>query len=571
MNFRNGLESLPDTGFTHHATVFDMLYKRSLLNIITGGTPLWMMEGLAEYTSIGWDAASEAEFRDMVISNQIVSIDELSRRGDYLVYREGQAIYHFIYERYGEEKYREFVQRLNYRAGRVAGSDSESGGSSDDRRPEDVFQAVFRMSRTQFSEKFIEWARETYWSELACGESPDDIANAIYEDENRIVQINTVVSDDGRLVAGIEYHHARLSVAVRSTSSGEVEYRPFVSGGLSDVSISPMYRTCSFSPTADSIVIAEQHISGDKLLIYSDEEKENLPFEMDLIREPVWSPDGRYIGFAGMNSGQLNIYVWDLLEKRLSQINDDVPGERDLSWMDDRILCSSETITGETEILEYSLDGSSRVILSDTSDIRYPISVSEGIIFQSNMSGYPDLYLLSESTGDIIRLTALYRTIDSPSWAGSVELLTFVSSDWSGNGVFLAYDIADRRVVECEHGTSIISVQDSVEISEETDDHSSSETVIMPQRITDRISSDSADQSPEDEYQCSISPYTPRLTVDYASAMASYDSYLGIAGYTQFILSDILAHHQIVVNLNLNGGTLSSAENRPYLRPCILA
>ncbi|MBD3278950.1 MAG: biopolymer transporter Tol, partial [Candidatus Aegiribacteria sp.] len=60
----------------NHAFVYDMLYNRTLLNIITGGTPLWMMEGLAEYTSLGWDAASEAEFRDMVIANQIVSIGD---------------------------------------------------------------------------------------------------------------------------------------------------------------------------------------------------------------------------------------------------------------------------------------------------------------------------------------------------------------------------------------------------------------------------------------------------------------------------------------------------------------
>ncbi|MCK4807269.1 MAG: BamA/TamA family outer membrane protein, partial [Candidatus Aegiribacteria sp.] len=77
--------------------------------------------------------------------------------------------------------------------------------------------------------------------------------------------------------------------------------------------------------------------------------------------------------------------------------------------------------------------------------------------------------------------------------------------------------------------------------------------------IHEAVVSDGAQYS-EDAFQCSISPYTPRLTIDYASAMASYDSYLGISGYTQFILSDILAHHQIVVNTNLNGGSLSDVD-----------
>ena len=559
----------------NHAFIFDMLYKRSLLNIITGGTPLWMMEGLAEYTSIGWDAASEAEFRDMVISYQIVPIDELSRRNDYLVYREGQAIYHFMIERYGEEKYREFVHQINNRSRRSSAAGAESSGSSDgERRSGDIFDAVFNMSSAQFSEKFLEWARETYWSELACGESPSDIANAIYRDDERIMQINSIVSTDGRLIAGVEYHHAHFAVTVRSALTGEVEERPFVSGGISDASISPMYRVCSFSPTADSIVVAAQYVSGDQLIICSDGNMENLPFELDLIRDPAWSSCGRYIGFAGMDSGRLNIYVWDIQERELSQINDDISGERDLSWIDDRILCAAESVNGETRIIEYTLEGESNIVLSDSSEIRYPISVPDGILFLSNMSGFPDLYLLQDATDEIVRLTALYRTIDSPSWAASSEILTFVSSDWNGSAVFVAYDITDRRVIACEHGSYHVTtagaenslIPEYYPIPDSTSERSVQSESPMLTASSDLFhesapsDSDLAVHSIEDEFQCSISPYSPRLTLDYASAMAAYDSYLGVAGYFQFILSDILAHHQIAVNTNLNGGSLSDVD-----------
>lgn len=560
----------------NHAFIFDMIYKRSLFNIITGGTPLWMMEGLAEYSSIGWDAASEAEFRDMVISNQIVSIQELSRRRDYIVYREGQAIYHFMNERYGEDKYRDFVQHLNSRSRRTSVSGVESNVSSGEpRNSGDPFEAVFNMSVVQFNEKFLEWAREKYWSELACGESPDDIANAIYNGSERITQINSIISNDGRFVAGIEYHHAQLAVTVRSTVTGEVRDRPFVSGGILDVSVSPMYRICSFSPTTDSIIVAAQYVSGDKLIICSDGEREYLPFEMDLIRDPIWSPCGRYIGFSGMNNSQLNIYVWDIMEQKLSQISDDILGERDLSWNDNAILCAVESSRGETRIIEYALDGIPRTVFADSSEIRYPISVPDGILFLSDMNGYPDLYLLQDSTDDIVRLTALYRTINSPSWADSSEILTFVSSDWTGTGTFLAYNILDRRIISCEHGVFDVTIAETedrlvpqyypIPVTEEKSESSGNPGA---QRLTvsaelvneDAEPDDISDQRLDDEFQCGISPYTPRLTVDYASARASYDSYLGIAGYTQFIFSDILAHHQIVVNTNLNGGSLSDVD-----------
>jgi outer membrane protein assembly factor BamA len=50
-----------------------------------------------------------------------------------------------------------------------------------------------------------------------------------------------------------------------------------------------------------------------------------------------------------------------------------------------------------------------------------------------------------------------------------------------------------------------------------------------------------------------VAPYEPRLSLDYVNALASFDSYLGLAGYTQFLFSDVLAHHRLLLNVNLNG------------------
>ncbi len=552
----------------NHAFIFDMIYKRSLREIIMARTPLWLMEGLAEFTSSGWDGATEAEFRDMVINNQIVSIEELSRRTDYIVYRQGQAIYHFMFERYGEDVFLEFVNNIRNSEGL-----------------EGAVEAAMGMSLAQFNKRFQKWARENYLSELACCESPDDIGSPIRRNGKRVVQYGSVVSSDGGLIAGIEWHHANFAVAVRSTLTGELKSRPFVSGGYLDVLVSPMYRVCSFSPTADSIVIAVQYITGDRLIICFEEEQAQLPFEMDLIRDPVWSPCGSFIAFAGMNQGELDIYVWNLLEHSLSQISHDYHDERDLSWNGDEILCVVEVDPETTMIRSYSLDGSQRTVFIDPSEIRYPISVPDGLLFMSDRNGYPDLYLLHEPTGEVDRLTALYRTIDSPSWAGSTEILTFVSSDWSGNGVFLAYNILERRIISSEPGSIAVSygTTDSTSISEEasflieesgnsesavTPDSSEKEETLIEVRnrdIEDRMEIPFvSDESVECEFECSIAPYSPRISVDYASAVAAYDSYLGLAGYTQVILSDILAHHQIIINMNLNGGSISEVDAAVY-------
>ena len=558
----------------NHAFVFDMLYRRDLLNVIRSNTPLWVSEGLAEYTSIGWDRASEAEFRDMVIANGIVSIQDLSRRGDYLVYREGQAIYHFMVHRYGEEVLQDFVRHM--------------------RGPGDVDRAVkaaLGMTVAQFNQKFQEWARETYWAELATRESPSDLGNAIYDDEERITQTGVTVSEDGGLIAGVEWHHAQLAVAVRSSLTGELVSRPFVSGGLMDLSISPLYGVCTFSPGGDSLAVACQHITGDRMRICHDGEHTDLPFSMDLIRDPSWSPDGSALAFVGMTGTRTDLYCWDFSEG-LVRITDDHLGQREPSWSGNSILSSVEMEDGGHLLCKYTLDGQRTDLLATPWDIRHPQEVPGGVMFLSDMDGYPDLYLLDTETDEVQRITALYRTIEYPCWADSASILTFVSSDWNGGGVFLAYDVPERRAspgVSADLEVTYIDAGQSraAEMSAPIDGVRSGNGPPGPPAVIPVYGIDPEDH-PFDEHpppegvmlqgsqartfmhMCpdslahSISPYSPKLSVDYASAMASYDSYLGLAGYTEVVFSDILAHHRVILDADLNGGSLSDADVALY-------
>ncbi|MEO0628633.1 MAG: hypothetical protein AAFY91_16675, partial [Bacteroidota bacterium] len=80
-----------------HAFQYDMVIRgdstdiRSLANL-----PLWMVEGLAEYVSIGGvDPFTAMWMRDAVLNDKVPSIRDLSR-GDYFPYRYGQAFWSFV-------------------------------------------------------------------------------------------------------------------------------------------------------------------------------------------------------------------------------------------------------------------------------------------------------------------------------------------------------------------------------------------------------------------------------------------------------------------------------------------
>jgi hypothetical protein len=516
-----------------HAYVFDMLYRRSIYDIVSSNAPLWTMEGLAEYTSIGWDEASENEFRDMVIAQQITSVQDLSRRNDYLVYRQGQAIYHFMAERYGEDTVRRFVTNLRTSRG-----------------IENVIERTLDMNIAQFNEKFQDWAHETYWSELADREGPEDVGNPIFEDDDRVFMLGTVISSDGSLIAGLEPYHAHYSIAVRSSFDGHVVARPVVAGGLSEIGLSPAYRICDFSPGAESLVVAFHGVTTDGLFICTDDGRSELPVRMQLIRDPVWSPDGRYIAFAGMEDGSLDLYLWDIRDRRLEQLTDTPDGVRDLNWSETGLLGVVENDGGTSySITSFGIDGSREVLRREPSEIRYPLGTAGGIIYRSNIDSTPDLYLL-EGDGTVNRLTHLYRTVEYPAWAESSDVLIFEAMDWGGAGIFLSYDMLERRAA----GSGTLPGTGSARGPRGRQAGVPGRDNVVPEEtaLADVIGPD-----------LRIAPYTPELTIDLVSAVAGYDSYQGLAGYTQFVFSDILAHHRIFVLADVNGD-ISDADAGLY-------
>lgn len=504
----------------NHAYMYDMLYRRSITRIVESNAPLWAIEGLAEYTSAGWDAASEAEFRDMVIGGQIVSIPDLSRRGDYLVYREGQAIYRFIEERYGMDRLRAFAQSLS----------AES--------LEESLEEAFGMSIQTFDERFQEWARESYWPDIAGRESPSDLGNPIGEGEDRVALLSAVVSSDGNRMAGIESHHGNIALSVRSTVDGSLVDRPVVAGGAGAVGLGYLYRVCAFSPGGDSLAVAWHDVLCDRLSIRTPNGTTDLPVEFDLVRDPAWSPDGRRIAFVAMEGGTADIMVCDLGSGSVEALTSSAAGERDLCWSERGLLASVEDPSGGGHSIMLIRDGAPPCTLFESpTELRYPFMTDSGLVFLDMGDGSPDLFLLG-GDGAPRRLTSLYRSIDSPSWGDSAGVLAFYSSGWNSSGNYMSYDLLTRRAPCVEAGPPV---------SEACPPPS------RPLRFSARIEEPARPDSAQRRDVYSIAPYSPRMSTDFVSALAGYDSYLGLSGYTRFMFTDVLARHRVMLDASFSG------------------
>jgi len=100
-----------------HVFQYNMVKKSDSLSLKSlQNTPLWMVEGLAEYLSLGPVHNKTAMWmRDAVINDDVPSINDMTRKPmEYFPYRYGHAFWAFITGMYGDE----IIQPLFYNTAR---------------------------------------------------------------------------------------------------------------------------------------------------------------------------------------------------------------------------------------------------------------------------------------------------------------------------------------------------------------------------------------------------------------------------------------------------------------------
>eukprot|EP01132_Coremiostelium_polycephalum_P016102 gene16102-19398_t len=87
-----------------HAFQYHLLLEKDSINIQNvSQVPLWMVEGMAEYLSIGKkDAFTSMWMRDALLNRDIPSLKDLTNSNKYFPYRYGQAFWTFIGSVYGD-------------------------------------------------------------------------------------------------------------------------------------------------------------------------------------------------------------------------------------------------------------------------------------------------------------------------------------------------------------------------------------------------------------------------------------------------------------------------------------
>jgi hypothetical protein len=403
--------------------------------------PLWFIEGMAEYLSIGpVDSNTAMWMRDAARQEKLPEIKDLDNP-KYFPYRWGQALWAYIGGRWGDEV-----------IGQMLTVASRHG-------IEEAFQDVLGVSTKQVSMDWQVALRNAYEPILRAGSG--ETGKLIVEGKELGADLNVgpAISPDGRWIAFLSTRSFfSVDLFVAEAATGKVVRR------LTSQATNPHFSSVQFiqstgawDSTSRQIAVATVTSGRAALAIFDalngGVTREIKVPDVDEIMHPTWAPDGHAIAFTGMHQGITDLFVYDLQANRLRQLTKDAFADLQPAWSPDgrRIAFSTDRFSSDLKTLAFG-PYTLATIDPDSGDVQQIATTAEGKHINPQWS--PDgqaLYFISDRDG----IPNIYRT--TLGGANETTQVTHVTTGISGiTGLSPAMSVASKA------GTVAFSVyQDS--------------------------------------------------------------------------------------------------------------
>ncbi|MFC3809869.1 tolB protein precursor [Lacihabitans lacunae] len=404
----------------------------SLVNI--QNIPLFMVEGLAEYMSIGRVYAHTAMWmRDAVQSGDIPEIIELVNKPyKYFPYRWGQTFWAYVTAMYGDD-----IIRPLFKETAIYGI-------------EKAFVRAFNMDLERFSMKFKNDLIQTYGVYKNSTETSARGTLLISEKSGADMNISPAISPNGRFLAYVSSKNVlSLDILIADATTGKTLKKIETTNIGSHVdSYSFIETSVTWSPDNNKIGIVIQSKSKNKLLIVDvvTGEKQTLePKDVSAFTNPAWSPDGSQIAFSGLKDGTSDLYILNVKSGEIANITQDNYSDIQPTWAPDgkSLVFVSDRNSGKGTLEKenfkiYKIDLSSRKVnqfkLFETGDNMNPVfnEIGDEFYFLNNGDGFRNLYKYNLETNKTFKLTNFFTGI-----SGITEFSPAISA--GGNEVFYNY------------------------------------------------------------------------------------------------------------------------------------
>ncbi len=578
--------------------------------------PLWFMEGMAEYLSLGPINPETAMWlRDAALEGHLPSIEEMTADPYIFPYRYGHALWAYIGEKWGDDVIGEILQ-ASVSSGIEAAIKRATGRSLEDLSADwrDAIQTTFlpqlgdHYRARRIAQPSLTRRRSRGRIFLAPALTPDGKDIAFFGDEGTFfVDLWLADAETGRV-------KQRL---VKSTLNNNYESLRFINSAG------------SFSPDGRYFAIAAKHKDRDDLVILDvkkGKEASRISVPLNGLQTPRWSPDGTQLVFTGFNNGFTDLYIVNRDGTGLRRLTNDKFADLHPSWSPNGNTIAFVTDRGPGTDFDVLRFGNLRIALyhleSGTIELLGNMDAGKNIdpawspdgrsiAFVSDRSGIANVFLYDLEDNQIYQLTNLFTGVQgitplSPvlSWAREADRLAFVYYE---DGQYSVYSVDNPRSLRRQpyegpaarpvtllmaeardplgpgpsltHALGTVNGIGGTSAPVFSDGHSAegigssiyrsatgfrpsaipqpAESSAVPPTVTVRALLDSATLALPDTGEFTLRPYRIRFTADYyvrPSVGYQRDNFgRGVFGGTAVALSDILGNHTVILAGAING------------------
>jgi Tol biopolymer transport system component len=549
-----------------HAFQYDMTGsgRATSLGALPAATalPLWFIEGMAEYMSLGpSDAPTAMWMRGAIQDTAKDSLPSYRQLDDprFFPYRYGHALLAYVAGHWGNQAIGQLLRQASRRRG--------------------VDQAIQQVLSINPDTLVARWHTEVHqaYQPLMAETSPADQFGprivAAKSEQSRYNIAPSLSPDGSRMMYLSDRDLFSIDLFLADARTGKVERQ------ITKTAVDPHLQSLEFiesagswSPDGKRFTFAAVSGGRPELVIYDvdgDKREREIPFkDLGQILNPSWSPDGRSIAFTGLAGGLTDLYLFDLQSKQVRRLTHDDFADLQPAWSPDGKTLAFATDRFTTQLNTLKV-GPPTLALLDVASGRISRVAEAGGIRQINPQWSPDgasLYFLSDpdgitniyrvtlAGGQITRVTDLFTgvsgiTATSPALSVAQQSGRLLYSVFRSNGYDL-YAIDSPGTEAAEPATAYRGYGQSTMTS----------AVLPPLQRRDETLV-SLLQNPlrglPQQTEFPVQPYKPGLSLTYVGqpslAVGSTQFGTFIGGGASLYFSDLLGNHNLITGLNVQG------------------
>ncbi len=314
-----------------HELVHAFQYDITNTNVNSPGgalsLPLWFIEGMAEYLSIGpVDPHTAMWMREAARREKLPDIKDLEDPR-YFPYRYGQALWAYIGGKYGDRMVGDLLRVSTGRNGF-----------------DGAFKQLLGVDSKELSREWHEAELAAYRPVAEATKMPASFAQPLIISKQHGgggMNVSPELSPDGtRLMFFSERDLFSIDLYLADARTGKVIRK------ITDTATDPHFESLQFLTSAGAWDGAGKRFvfpgisKGRPVLTIVDPDsgkqlREITLTELDEVLNPAWSPDGNLIAFSGLVGGFNDLFVYDLSSNALRRLTNDAYAELDPAWSPD--------------------------------------------------------------------------------------------------------------------------------------------------------------------------------------------------------------------------------------------